>query len=283
MSTSTGVKSDFVPFALGALVHVVESLFVRGENAVLAARLDRHVGDGHAVVHVHGIDAGALVLERTIGRAVGTDLADDVQDDVLGHDTLGHGSFKIEAHRLRNLDEQFAGAHDEAGVGVADAGGEHVERARHAGVAVGTEEDFTGTGVALGRERGVADARVTGAVLLLELPFGGVENPVTVLVIDDVVEIRQTLFLHKIAKDIDVAVGKGIGGEDVVIGNDDDLGLVPDFRFLAELALEDTDRAWSAYIVGQENIGAHPYILTRGHMGLATGTGEQFFSQRHRG
>ena len=39
--------------ALNALVHVIESLLVRRKNAVLAARLDRHVGDRHAVVHVH--------------------------------------------------------------------------------------------------------------------------------------------------------------------------------------------------------------------------------------
>ena len=92
----------------------------------------------------------------------------------------GSCALKVKAHGGRDLDEELAGAHDESRVGVADASGKHVEGAGHAGVAVGAEENFAGTDVALRGQRGVADASVAGAVLLLELATRGIEDPVAV-------------------------------------------------------------------------------------------------------
>ncbi len=138
-----------------------------------------------------------------------------MEHDVLRHHALGQLALEAEMHGRRHLDQQLAGAHDEARVGIANAGREHVERARHAGVAVGAEENFAGTRVALGRQRGVADARVPLAELPLELAARGVKNPVPIRVVNDVVEIRQPLLLHEGAQDVDVAIGKGIGGENV--------------------------------------------------------------------
>ena len=63
-----------------------------------------------------------------------------MQDDVLGHDARLELAFEPEMHGLRHLEQQLAGAHDKAGVGVADAGGEFVERPGHAGVGIGAEE-----------------------------------------------------------------------------------------------------------------------------------------------
>ena len=50
------------------------------------------------------------------------------------------------------LMQQFARAHHEARVRVADAGGELVERARHAGVRIRAEKNFAGPRVALLRQ-----------------------------------------------------------------------------------------------------------------------------------
>ena len=110
-------------------------------------------------------DAGAVELHRAIGRAVEADLADAMEDHVLRHHARLQLAFETEVHRLRHLDQQLARAHDEAGVGVADAGGELVERARHAGVRIGAEQNFARPRVALLRQRGVANARVVRAVL----------------------------------------------------------------------------------------------------------------------
>ena len=70
-----------------------------------------------------------------------------------------------------------------------------------------------------------------------------VEMPVAVRVVNHIVKIRDVLLLHEIAEDIHIAVRLRVGGEDVMVGDDDDLVFVPDLRGLAELALEDTDRA----------------------------------------
>jgi hypothetical protein len=166
-----GIVGLLRPVQRGAAVDIFRGAGVEREDGVLAAGLDGHVSDGHAVIHRQRRDAGAVELHRTVGRAVEADLADDVQDDVLGHDARLELTFEPETHRLGNLDEQLAGAHDETRVGVADAGGELVERAGHAGVRIGAEEHFARAGVALGRQRGVADAGVVGAVLFLEQPL----------------------------------------------------------------------------------------------------------------
>ena len=271
-----------MPLRLGALVDVGERLFVGREDGVLAASLDGHVGDGHAVIHVQRHGAGAFVLHRTIGGTVETDFTDDVQDDILGHDAARQGSFQEKAHGSGDLDEEFARAHDKARIGVTDAGGEHVEGAGHAGVAVGAEEHFTRTDVALGRKRGVADAGVARTVLLLQLAAGGVENPMALGVVDDVVKIRQALLLHEGAQDIDVAVGEGISGEDVMVRDDDDFVFIPDPGGLAEFALEDANGSRSADVVGEEDVGLNPHIFARLDMALAAGAGEQLFGQRHK-
>ena len=65
-----------------------------------------------------------------------------MQDHVLRHHARLQFSFEPEVHRFGNFDEQLARAHDEARVRVADAGGEQVERARHAGVRIRAEQNF---------------------------------------------------------------------------------------------------------------------------------------------
>ena len=255
---------------------------VEFKNAVLAARFDGHVRDGHAVIHRERRRAGAVELHRPIGRAVKTDFADAMEDHVLGHHARLQLAFEPEMHRLGDLDEQLAGAHDEAGVRVADAGGELVERARHAGVRVGAEQDFAGPRVALLRQRRVADARVMRAVLPLQMALARVEMPVAVRVVNHVVEIRDVLLLHEIAQDVHVAVGLGIGGENVVVGDDDDPGFVPDLGVLAELAFEHADGARPANVVRHEHVRVHPDVVAGLHARLAGRPGEDFFRQSHR-
>ena len=99
---------------------------------------------------------------------VKTDFADAMEDDVLRHHAGLQFTFEAEVHRFRNLDEQLARAHDEAGVCVADAGGELIERARHAGVRICAEQNFTGTRVTFLRQGRVTNARVTRTVLLVQ-------------------------------------------------------------------------------------------------------------------
>ena len=172
-----GFVGGFGAVQFHARIHVFRRARIELKNAILAAGLDGHIGDGHAVVHGKRRRAGAVELHGAIRRAVETDFADAMKDHVLGHHAGLQFAFKPEMHGLGHFDEQLARAHDEAGVGVADAGGELVERARHARVRVGAEQNFARSRVAFGRQRRVADARVVRAVLALQIALGGVECP----------------------------------------------------------------------------------------------------------
>ena len=225
--------------------------------------------------------ARAVPLHGAVGRAVKADFADDVQDHVLGHDAAGQLAFEVETHRFGHLDEQFARAHDEARIRIADARGEFAKSARHAGVRVRAEEHLARPRVALGRQRRVADPREAAPVLALELALARVELPGTVLVVDHVVEIGQTLLLDEGAQRIHVAVGHAVGRENVVIGDDHDLLAIPDLGVAAEFAVKHPDRARSAHIVCEQHVGVHPHVFARGDTGAAARAGKDFFRQRH--
>ena len=224
------------------------------------------------------LDARAVELKGAVGCAVKTNFADAMQDDVLGHDAGLQFAFKTEMHRLRDLQQQLARAHDEAGVRVADARGKFVECARHAGVGIGAEKYFPRPGVALLGQGGVAHARVMRPVLPLQYAFGRIEFPRAVGIIDHIVKVRQVLFAHEIAQNVHVAIGFGIGGENVVIGHDDHLVAVPHFGLGAEFALENANRARPAHIVRHQDIGLDPDIVAGFGLLLAGGPGHNFLS-----
>ncbi len=142
---------------------------------------------------------------------------------------------------------------------------------------------FAGPDVALFRQRRVADARELPAVLALELAARGVELPVTVRVVDHVVEIRQPLFAHEVAQDVHVAVGQAVGGENVVVGDDDDLVAIPDLGVAAELPVEHPDGPRSAHVMGQEDIGVDPDVVAGLDPVTAAGAGEDGFGEGHTG
>ena len=256
---------------LAAVIDECLGLLVELKDAVLSACLDRHVRDRHSVVHREALNARTIELHRPVRRAVKADLADAMQDDVLRHHAGLQFAFEAEVHRLRHLEQQLAGAHHEARVGVADAGRELIERAGHAGVRIGAEQDLTRTRMALLGQGGVADAGVVGTILLVEQTLRCVEHPMAIGVINDIVEVRQFLLADEVAEDVHVAVRLRIGGEDVVVRDNDDLGLVPHFGGLAELALEDADGAGAADIVGHQDIGRDPDVVTRLDLRLTRG------------
>src|SRR5205807_2248419 len=80
-----------------------------------------------------------------------------------------------------------------------------------------------------------------------------------------------------------VAVALLVGGEDVVVGDDDHAVLVPDLGGLAEFFVEDADGAGAADVVGHEDIDVDPDVFPGGHAGLAAVLGENFLRHRHAG
>jgi len=132
------------------------------------------------------------------------------------------------------------------------------------------------------RQCRVANARVTRTVLLLHVALDGIENPMTVLVINHVVKILDALLARKIAEDVHVAVGLRVGGENVMVRDDDNFLFVPDFRGLTEFAFEHADGARSANVVRHEHVGIHPNVVAGLNRSFAGGARENFFRQRHK-
>ena len=267
---------------LAAVIHVSLRLRIEFKNAVLATRFDDHVRNGHAVVHRKIRHPRPIKLQRAIGRAVESNLADAMKNDVFGHHTRLQPAFEPEMHGLGHFQQQFARAHHETGVGIADAGGELIEGAGHAGVRIGAEQNFARPRVTFLRQRRVTHARKVRSVLFLELAFRRVERPVTLGIVDHVVKVRDTLLAHEVAQDIDIAVRLRVGGKNVVVRNDHDLVPVPDLCVLAKFTLEHADGARPADIVRHQNVGVHPDVVAGLHPGFARGTRQNFLGQGHR-
>ena len=205
-----------------------------------------------------------------------------MQDHVFGHDAARQLTFEKKTHRLRHLEEQLAGAHDETRVGIPDAWGKLAERSRHAGARVGAEEHFARPHVAFFRQGGVAHARELAAVLALELAARRVERPLPLRIVDHVVKVREFLLAHEFAQEVHVAVGQTIGREDVVIGDDDHFLAVPYLGVAPELPVELPDGARPTHVVGEQDIGVDPEVVAGLNPGLPAGPGEDGFGEGHR-
>ena len=146
--------------AVHPAVDVLHGLFIHGENPVLAAGLDGHVGDSEAVVHGQRGHPLPGELQGLIQGAVHADPTDQVEDDVLAAD---HGlEFSLQHHLdgSGDLEPQQAGNHGGSHIRRADAGGEGPQRPIGTGVGVGAHDDLSGGAQALLRQEGVLHAHL---------------------------------------------------------------------------------------------------------------------------
>jgi hypothetical protein len=128
-------------------------------------------------------------LHGPISRSVETDIPDHVQDNILGHHTLGQFAFQVKAHRFRHFYQKFAGAQNKTGVRVSYSGGKFAEGPRHASVRIGPEKNFSRSRVTTLRQGGVTYPLVSGAVLPPNLSTGRIECPVAIRIVNHIVEI----------------------------------------------------------------------------------------------
>jgi hypothetical protein len=115
------------------------------EDAVEAAELGRHVGDGEAHVRREVAGGVADVLDRALhGHGVATQGPQRLEDDVLAAETEGQRAAVLDGDGLGDLDPALAQHHRHRDVRPAEADGEGAEPAVAAGVAVGAENDLAG-------------------------------------------------------------------------------------------------------------------------------------------
>ena len=191
--------------ALGAAAHVLAALLVDLEQARLAAGLDGHVGNREAALDGERLDRGAGELHRAVERAIDADLADHVEDDVLGRGALGKLAVHHDADGLGHLEPGAAGGHAHAGVRGAHAGGEGTDAAVGAGVGVRADHEVAGHDDAALGEKGVLDAH---AALL--------------------VVVRDPHLVGEVARDLGLLGALDVLVGSVVVGHEADLVAVED-------------------------------------------------------
>ncbi len=210
--------------ALGAPVQVGTRHVVHLDEAGLTARLDGHVGHGHALFDAHIPNGAARELHRAVQRAVHADHADDVQDDVLARDAGSQLSLDLEQDGFGHLEPCAPGGVAHAGVGGAHARGERAQRAIGAGVAVRADDEVARAHDALLGQKRVFHAHaahlvvVGNALLAREIAHDlGLFGALDVLVGDVMVGHEGNLFGIEHLLDADLAEFlHGDGGGDVV-------------------------------------------------------------------
>ena len=152
------IRLEHADLPLEAAVEVFARYVVDGEDAVLRARLDRHVADGEAVVDREVLDAVADEFHRFIQRAVHADEPDDVQDDVLAADVFCGFVFQNEFDGGGHLEPALPAHHARGHVRRADARRKGAERAVGAGVAVRADHQVARADQTLLGQKRVLDA-----------------------------------------------------------------------------------------------------------------------------
>src|ERR1700733_12929299 len=76
-----------------------------------------------------------------------------------------------------------------------------------------------------------------------------------------VIIIFQSLLFDEVSQNLHISMALGIGGKNVVVGNDDDLIPAPHLGLASELLVEDTDRAGTADIVGHQYVDIDPDVF----------------------
>jgi hypothetical protein len=138
-------RSNVAPGSLGSLLQrVFERARVGRDHAGARAGFDRHVADGHALVHRHGLDRRTAELEHVAGAAGDADLADDGEDQVLGRHAFGQPVHHIDCESLGLALQQALRGQYVADFGGADAEGESAERAVSRRVAVTANNGLAG-------------------------------------------------------------------------------------------------------------------------------------------
>ncbi len=160
-----------------ALAQVLQRRVVRGDEPGTGTGLDAHVADRHPPFHGEVLDSLAAVLDGVPVGAVGPDVRDQRQDQVLGCHVRRRLADKLHRHRLWALERQRLCRQYVLDVAGTDAEGEGAEGTVRGGVAVTADDGHTGADEAeLGRHHVddalpvVAQREQLDALLLTVLP-----------------------------------------------------------------------------------------------------------------
>ena len=137
---------------------ILESGVVGGDHPGPSATLDTHVAHRHAPIHGHGTYRLAGVLDDVANTTLNPDLADDVQDQVLGADAEGQRPVDPDFHGLWLKLAQRLGSQHVLHFSRADAYGQSPQGPVGGGVAVAANNSLPRLGISQVRTDYVNDA-----------------------------------------------------------------------------------------------------------------------------
>lgn len=111
------------------VLQVFEGHLVRGHHACTGPSLDAHVAHAHAGLHAEPTEDGAGVLDDRSCSSCSADYANDVENDILGSDTLSQLAVDGDAHVLGFLLQQRLRRKNMLNLRSTDSEGEGTERA----------------------------------------------------------------------------------------------------------------------------------------------------------
>ena len=123
---------------------VGERLFVRRNHARAGTGLDGHVADRHPLFHREITNRFARVFDAIAGAAVGRDLADDVENQILRRHAVGQLAVDADLERLGLRLEQGLRRENVLNFARADAERQRAERAVRRRVAVAADDRHAG-------------------------------------------------------------------------------------------------------------------------------------------
>ena len=225
---------------------------VRRDEAGLRAELRGHVAQGHAFLHRERRDGVPRVLHRLVLAAVHAEARAQEEDQVLGDHTAPELSAPLDQDGVRHREPDFARHQNAEHFRGADA--EHVGAERAAGgrVAVAADREQARPEVPFLGEHDVADA-------------------------DAVVEFLDAGLLHPFARDADDVPALLVVRRKVVVGDDDDLLRIPDFR--AEPLEHGLDAPRTAGVVHHREVHPAGDDLAGSHGVAAGGPGDDLLRE----
>ena len=134
---------------IGPALQELEGLLVGRDHADLGAELDREIAHREPAFDLHVADGAAGIFDGIARAAGGADLADQMQDHVLGRDARCALAVEGDAHALGlGLHQRLRRQHMDH-LGGADAEGDGAHAAMGAGVAVAAHQQGAGQADAL--------------------------------------------------------------------------------------------------------------------------------------
>ena len=138
-------------------VKVIGGFLVSGKKCGFAARLQRHIGNGVPAGHIQRVNGAAHIFQRFIGAAVGAQIFQHLQDNILGVHPGRQLPFHRNADSFRDLHPHLTAAQGGGHFGIAYPGAEAPAPAISGSVAVGSYHHRTGQGIAVFVHQGVRD------------------------------------------------------------------------------------------------------------------------------